>query len=124
MKVYAPPAEFPAPDFSAHINKDGFDSKGYDAAIEKHTADLREWLKTEGFTGKDSGKIAAFPVADGRAQYMLAEGPGQRSFLIHLAYYDAWNYQFIERLTKKDILQSIRRDEAWAKMVAESKKGD
>jgi hypothetical protein len=58
--------------------------------------------------------VIQFPVADGYAQYMVASlSPVE---LIHLPLWDAWEYQYVERLTKKDIVEKINQRKAMDKL--------
>jgi hypothetical protein len=97
MKVYALPDAVAAPEFS-------FDGD-WQAREEAHRNQVRQWLKDNGYTGKNSGKIARFPVADGYAEYMLAEG--SKSFLLHLPYGDGYQCREVGFLPKKEILARI-----------------
>ena len=78
------------------------------AFIEK----LRQWCVDR---AKDSGQqhigeVIHFPVADGRACYMVAAlSPLQ---LIHLPIGDAWQFQYDFRLTKKDVVEKIKNQKA------------
>lgn len=114
MKVFATPPNLPAPEYDLrHYNPDRIARK--EAA---HVAALTEWLVTEeGCKPGLTGKIAQFQVADGYAQYMFAD-KGRESFLIHLPYGDGYQFRYIERLTREDILVQIdaqeRRDAFFA----------
>lgn len=113
MKVYSLPEEVPAP-VPDYRNKGWNEiSKEYD----EHQAQLEAWLRANGYDGKNTGGIFRAPVADGYAVYMLAEG--SKSFLVHLPYGDAWHYNDVEFLPKREILKRINADkrmrEAFAK---------
>lgn len=110
MKVYSCPAEIQAPTFTTIGD--------YNAAVEKHQEALKKWLVKHGYTGKNTGRTCKFPVADGYAVYMLAEG--SKSCLIHLPYGDGYQFPYVERLTKKDILENIQREEALRKIFSRS----
>lgn len=103
MKVYALPGELaatvPAFDFEG----------GWEKKEEAHREEIRAWLKQAGYTGKNSGKILRESVADGYAEYMVAEG--SKTFLLHLPYGDAYQAPYVHRMTKKDVLDSIRAQE-------------
>lgn len=103
MKVYGMPTHLSyEPDYRNYNHAVATERE--ETAITK----LKAWLIAEGYTGPETGEIAAFGVADGYARYMFADG-GRRSCLIHLPFGDAWDYPYIERLTKADILQNIQR---------------
>lgn len=103
MKVYSCPEEvkFAEPDYTK------FDLKVEETRVEKHKEDLKTWLVGQGYTGKNTGEVVSFPVADGSAQYMVGEG--RSLILIHLPYYDAYHYRMVDRFTKKEILEEIDR---------------
>ena len=105
MKVYASPVPFAEPDY-----------RNYNREVEikrekDHQDAIRAWLKTNGFTGKHSGEVYRTPIADGYAEYILADGP--KSFLIHLPYGDAYNDPNIRFIPKKEIIRRIEADKAW-----------
>lgn len=109
MKVFSVPeaVPFPTADFA------NYDFKAEQAREEAHKQALRQHLRDMGYTGKHNGKIARFPIADGYAQYMLADGNGRygSSFLIHLPYCDAWHYHDIGYLPKKAIVERIEQQD-------------
>lgn len=104
MKVYSCPKELPAPK----IDVANFDWTKHDKAEAAHKKALAKWLKEAGYTGKYTGELVSFPVADGYAQYMMADGP--KSFLVHLPYGDAWQYRDVEFLPKKEIIRRIEAE--------------
>lgn len=118
MKVYAVPEAVPAPqpDYS------NFDIAKEIAAEEKHMADLKAHLIAVGYTGKHTGGVVSYPVADGRALYMLADGKGRygSSFLIHLPYGDAYQYRGVEHFPKKAIIEDIERGKKFAKLFSKA----
>jgi hypothetical protein len=116
MKVYACPDAVPAPE----PNYTDFDWQKEQAREDAHKAALKQHLIDMGYTGKHTGGIVQFGVADGHAQYMLADGKGKygSSFLIHLPYGDAWQYRGIEHFPKKDIVAEIERGKKIAALFA------
>jgi hypothetical protein len=102
MKVYSLPAEVPAPQ----VDYQNFNLDKMINDERKHRLSLQSWLFKAGYTGKNTGKLVNFPVADGYAQYMIAEG--KSTCLIHLPYGDAYQFQYVSRLTKRDILARAR----------------
>lgn len=112
MKIYACPDECPAPrpDFK------NFDINREIARQESHQQELCEWLRANGHAGPHTGKIVMFPVADGYAKYMLADG--RRSCLIHLPYGDAYQYPDAEFLPKAEILRRIENRQKLSAMFA------
>ena len=99
MKVFALPAEVPAPQvdyLNFDLNRVTNDERRHRLALQAHLINL-------GYTGKNTGKTVNFPVADGYAQYMIMEH-GKTFALIHLPYGDAYQFQYANRLTKQDVL--------------------
>ena len=117
MKVYGIPKEvaYPEPDYA------NYDFDRERRREDAHRKTLKKWLKDNGYKGKRTGEIARFPMADGYACYMLADG--RRSALIHLPYGDAWHYRDVEFLPKKEVLRRIDADKALAKIFSDAKKG-
>ena len=99
MKVFALPAEVPAPK----VDYRNFDLHKMQCDERRHRLALQAHLINLGYTGKNTGKIVNFPVADGYAQYMIMEH-GKTFALVHLPYGDAYQFQYANRLTKQDIL--------------------
>lgn len=120
MKVYSVPEAVPfaEPDYA------NYDYEKEQAREQAHQEALKQHLIDMGYTGKHTGGIARFGVADGCAQYMLADGNGRYgpSFLVHLPYGDAWNYHGIQHFPKKDIVKQIEHDKAMAKLFAKNKR--
>jgi len=103
MKVYTCPEEVPfaKPDWK------NFNLAAEQAREKAHTIKLAEWLRANGYTGKHTGKIVSFGVADGRALYMIADG--KKSCLVHLPYCDAYVYRDVEYLPKAEIVRRADR---------------
>lgn len=114
MKIYAPPVKWDEPNYT-NYNPDTERTRE-----ESHRAALRDWLKTNGYTGKYSGEIFRTPMADGYACYMLAEGKGKKAFLIHLPYGDAWNSRDVRFLPKAEIIKRIESDKKIAALFKET----
>lgn len=114
MKVYAIPTAIPAPK-PDYMN---YDREKEAAAEAKHLVDLKAHLIEMGYTGKHTGEIVRYGVADGRAQYMLADGKGRygASCLFHLPYGDAYQYNGIQHFPKKAIVEQINREKSLAKL--------
>ena len=73
-----------------------------------------------GYVEKHSGEIIHFPVADGRAEYMVLSL--KPVMLIHLPVGDAWQFEYAERLTKADVIKKIKQQKALAEMFSNNKK--
>lgn len=109
MKVYSCPTEVPPPV----VDYSNYDQKKEAEAENNHMAELKAWLIKHGYTGKRTGEIVRFPVADSYAVYMFAEG--RQSALIHLPYADGYQYRDVVYLPKAEI---VRRIEAEKRMNA------
>jgi hypothetical protein len=99
MMVYALPLGCPAPQVD-YLN---FDLNRVTNDERRHRLALQAHLLKLGYTGKNTGKIVNFPVADGYAQYMIMEH-GKTFALVHLPYGDAYKFPWVIRLTKRDVL--------------------
>lgn len=110
MKVYSVPSEVPAPV----VDWIHFDYHKMVKDQSDHQARLKAWLVSQGYTGKNTGKIVRFQVADGYAVYMMAEG--RKSVLIHLPYGDSYQYPDVRFLPKKEILRRIAQEENLSKL--------
>jgi hypothetical protein len=116
MKVYSCPTEvkMPKTDYT------NYDYEKVQQQETEHRAALKLWLIKSGYTGKRTGETVHFPVADGSAEYMLADG--KKSLLIHLPYGDAWNYDAVQFLPKAEILRRIDTDKKFAVLFAVKEK--
>jgi hypothetical protein len=112
MKVYGLPKEL-----EATIPVNDYANESYDEWMEneaKHKKTIKAWLLTHGYKGKHTGKLLQMPIADGYAEYMLADG--SPSMLLHLPYGDAWESPDVQFLPKKEVLRRIKGREDVAKM--------
>lgn len=100
-KVYSVPEEFA--DKIPYL----LPFEGWFSRCEEFEKQLAEWCLKNGGDKKYGGKIAAFPIADGHAQYMVYKIRPLE--LIHMPTGDSWHYPYIERLTAKDIKARIDR---------------
>lgn len=117
MKVYGLPAELEAT--IPHPDYQNFD---YDTMIENeniHRESIKQCLIENGYTGRHTGGVLRMPIADGHAEYMLADG--NPSILVHLPYGDAWDHPDVTFLPKKEVIRRIKNDEAMRKLFAEHK---
>ena len=117
-KIFNPPACIETPKISFS------DIQGYRDACKKFEADLKQWCVDRatkaGITDENIGEVIKFPVADGYAEYMVAcLKPVQ---LIHMPLWDAWDFQYANRLTKKDIVENIQQQNNLKKLFADKKK--
>jgi hypothetical protein len=99
-KVFNPPASVKTPKF---------DYNTYRQDEERYLTDLKNTL-LQRKKGKNIGEIIQFPVADGYAQYMVANMRPLE--LVHIPLGDAWNFQYAHNLTAKDVQQKIDSQKA------------
>lgn len=108
MKVYSPPAGITPPSFEDDMDDNGrFSIDKMQQNEEAFFVQLETALRGQGYTGKRTGKLVTFPMADGKAVYMVAEG---RSFaLIHCPVGDAWDLPEWQTrgLTKADVIARV-----------------
>ncbi len=102
MKVANLPQELPAPvpDYS------NFDYKKEQLREEEHQKALAIHIRKMGYTGKNTGRIARFPMADGYALYMFADA-GAKSVLVHLPYGDGYDYPDVRYIPKTEVLRRM-----------------
>ena len=116
MAVYSLPAEF----------ENDVPTWGFDKSREENTKTENDWLaKLKAWAIKRNpeqecvGETLQFPVADGYAIYMvLAIKPIQ---LVHLPLGDAYQFQYANRLTAKDIREQIASSKRLAEFFAGKK---
>lgn len=106
ITVYAAPKELQAPEWLK-----GSTFQEHNKKEEEYEKKLIEWVK-ENSDHKYAGEIVGYPVADGQARYVVFTP----SELIHIAIGDAWNYEHIERLLAKDIVQKVKQERNLAKL--------
>lgn len=108
-KIYSPPASIKVPELNWE------DINAYEEANKKFVDDLRAFCKSRN-SGEHIGEVIKFPVADGYAEYMVASlSPVE---LIHLPLWDAWEFDYASRLTKKDIIDKIKQNKAMEKLFS------
>lgn len=111
MKVYSCPDECaaPEPDYS------NYDFAKEQKLQEEHTAKLKSWLISQGYTGKYTGEIYQTARGDGYALYMIGD-KGRSGILIHLPYGDAWDDPDVGFVPKTEIVKRIEQRKNWAKI--------
>ena len=117
-KIYDAPESIKVPEFNWQ------DINQYNKDCEKFKADLKQWCieraEKANVFDENIGEIIRFPVADGYAEYMVAcLKPVQ---LIHIPLWDAWHFNYAKNLTKKDIIEDIRKQKAIRKLFGEKEK--
>lgn len=116
MKVYSCPDEIKPPEYDFT----NYDHAKTEAVEKAHAEALIAWLRANGYTGKNTGKILRVPYADGSAQYMFADG--SKSCLINLPYGDAWDSPDVAFLPKKEVLRRIGLSDKRAAFFAKGAK--
>ena len=112
-KIYSAPTSIKKPVMNFA------DFEAYKADNERFITELREML-TKRKNGKNVGEIIRFPVADGYAEYMVASMRPLE--LVHLPLYDAWEFQYANRLTATDVEAKIAQQKSMEKLFASKRK--
>jgi hypothetical protein len=109
--IYSPPVDTPKFNWN--------NIPQYEKDCETFKEDIKKYLKERGYNEKHTGTIISFPVADGQAEYMVMSLKPVR--LIHIPIWDAWEYPYIDRLTKKDIEEKINYQIGMSKLLSKGK---
>lgn len=119
MKIFGLPHACPAPEYDYSIGWEENEKRE-----EKHKEELKRYLISNGYTGKNTGKVYSSQIADGYARYMIAEA-SNKFVLIHLPYGDAYSDPDVQYLPKAEILKRISFDDKFYKRVLiKTKKGN
>lgn len=106
--VYGAPQEIKRPSYSPRENYTIFMKKE-----NAYVAKIKEWAKQHG-KGKYRGEEVRFHVADGYACYIvLSLSP---LVLIHLDIGDKWQFPYVERLTRGDIIERVESQKSMARL--------
>lgn len=121
MKVFAAPAEIAVPEFSLDI-------PAYEAACDKHLADVQEWARKNSQPHALVGEVVTAPAGDGQAVYVIAKFNRNLS-LIHIATWDAWQSPMLEELATtayltKLVAQQKSRAAFWAERTEQKALAD
>ena len=115
-KIYSAPKEIKQPTF----NFENFNYKKHQEQEDKYIDDLKAYLAGRGYTGKNAGETISFPVADSQAVYMVVSmRPLQ---LMEVPVGDCWTFQYIDRLTAKDVQQKIDQKKSLAELFSQKGK--
>jgi hypothetical protein len=98
-RIFASPEGIDKPQF-----KPGQDWKEFDKLEADYEAKIVAWAKEHG-KGPEAGEKVRFPVADGYAVYVIVSL--KPIVLIHIDTGDAWQYQYVNRLTASDLRKQI-----------------
>jgi len=107
-RIYGPPGELPAPE----MDFEHFDWNAWQKTEEEYLERLEAYCVEHG-SGDCKGEIITFPVADGKAIYMVYSlSP---AVLIHIPLGDAWQYRGIEHFSARGLRQEVQRQREWGK---------
>jgi hypothetical protein len=107
-KVYSAPNHIKVPSWSLSREE-------YLEAEDKYIEELKAFVKDRKPKGKNVGEVIRFPVADGYAQYMVASMRPLE--LVHIPLCDAYQFQYVNRITVKDVEDKIEMERSWAKLA-------
>jgi hypothetical protein len=110
-KIYDIPGNIKVPE----IKFDNFNLKEYQNDIERFYKEVKEALMADGYNEEHLGEVISFPVADGKAEYMVfsLEPIVQ---LVYLPIGDAWEFEYAHLLTKTEVLRKIQQQKALSKL--------
>ena len=114
-KIFNPPSEIKVPEI-------GHDFKKYEKECEEFATKLKEFLIKRNPNGELVGEIIRFPVADSYAEYMVASL--KPVALVHMPLMDAWDFEYANRLTAKDIKDKVAQQKALEKLFSRKKAGE
>lgn len=105
IKVYSAPDDIKIPKWNSKESRD------YNLNKEDEYRDkLKRFLILRNPNCKEVGEVISFPVADGYAEYMVAGlKPAE---LVHIPLCDAYHFEYVSRLTIKDIKDKIKQRKA------------
>jgi hypothetical protein len=118
--VYSTPEGLDAPEFDAFMKGDGgFDGDAYFKACAEHCERVAAWCRENSGSKNDLvGKTISFPVADGRAEYMVYTT--KPLALIHLPYVDGYQADpiLLRGLRVTDVRDLVERSERLASLFS------
>lgn len=105
--IFNPPKEVEQPKL------DFRDFSKYEEECQKYREAVKK-IVLQRKSGKHIGEILRFQVADGYAEYMVANlSPVQ---LVHIPLGDAWEFEYAHLFTKKEVVSKIEQQEAIKKL--------
>lgn len=109
MRIYATPKEVQKPKM------DFMNFGKYREDVKKYVNDIAEFCKKH---SKEplAGKTFSFPVADGKAEYMLLSLKPLK--VIHLDIYDEYQYEGVQWMKAKDVVDKINQQEKLNKLFS------
>ena len=105
MKLFAIPDHLPAPvpDYG------NYDPQVEQAKESEHLEALKAHLIELGYVGAYTGEIYRDQIADGYAQYMVADSGGRQFGLVHLPYGDGYASRDVAFLPKREIIARLEQ---------------
>jgi hypothetical protein len=97
-KIYSAPKEIKRPTFCSPWEK-------YQKKCNEFVDKVKAWAKTKG-SGPEAGEEVNFPIADGRARYIIVSL--KPVVMIHLDVADGYQYPYAHRLTASDIQNELK----------------
>jgi hypothetical protein len=111
--VYAPPDCFKKPEYPKYKS-----FEAYEKACNAYIEEIKQWTRECG-TCPEAGEEITFPVADGRARYIIFSMKPVK--LVHIDTADAYQFQYAHRLTASDIRKEIKKAKAINKLFGNKK---
>ena len=98
-----------------------YSRENYQKDCDTYIKDIQGFAKKFG-KGKYKGKLINFPVADGYASYVILSLKPVK--LIHINVMDGYHFQYVHRLTAKDIIEEFEYKERLAKAFEKKSQND
>jgi len=112
--IYSAPEEIKKPEFDFA----NFNAKKHQEKEDQYIKDLEQWLRKNGYNGKNVGKTIKFPVADSYAVYMVIEMKPLK--LMHVPIGDEWHYDNVDLMTAKRVQEKIDANKRMEKLWKEN----
>ncbi|HSE44247.1 MAG TPA: hypothetical protein VLA89_02850 [Gemmatimonadales bacterium] len=118
--VYSTPEELPEPEFSDFKNSGGgYDVQAYFDACTEHEEQVSAWAR-EHSSSDLAGEVIRYPVADGKASYVVYTT--KPLALIHLNGGDGYaiNEMMLRGMRVADVREAVRQQRAIADLFGRS----
>ena len=107
-KIYSAPTQLALPNTNPqYLNE-------WEKLDNQYKVDLKKYIMSMGYKGKNVGEIVRFAVADGYAEYMVVSM--RPLSLIHIPLGDAYEFPYVHLLNAKEINKKIDTQKILAKM--------
>jgi len=117
--IYSAPKGYDPPDLGPYLKK-GKNIRDYTKACNNYLKRLKKWAKDKhGLFCKEAGEDIRFQVADGYAVYVVVSLKPVK--LIHASIDDGYQFQYVHRLTAKDIREQIQKHKALTELFSSKK---